>query len=71
MVYYFMNDELYFQGKKLPPEKQYICNENLTLEGRVVVSVLGYDNNYYTLKPEQILIDNEMTHEKLKEIYGD
>ena len=70
MVSYFMEDEIYFHGEKQPLRQTYIFDYDITPSKDGLVRVLAYSGHSYTLKPEQILEDNDMTREQLREVYG-
>ena len=58
MAKYFMNDEVYFQGKKLPPQKTILP---IVEESKDGITTLAYDEygNSYKLKLIEIFEDEE------------
>lgn len=56
MAKYFMNDEVYFQGKKLPPQKTILPIVGESKDG---ITTLAYDEagNSYRLKLTEIFED--------------
>ena len=58
--YYFIDDDIYFQNKKLPPRKVELFNVNINMNDKIYT---GYDKdgNFYKLcfDEHELLIEEE------------
>ena len=56
MRYFFIEDEIYYEGKKQPPRKTELFDVSIAYD-----KVFGYDENgnCYTLNKEQVVTESE------------
>ncbi len=59
MRYYFIDSEIYFQGKKEPPRKVELFAVDFEKDG----TVTGYDENgnQYTLEAKEVFTEDEQS----------